>query len=180
MREYLSCGFAKRIVIRSRKEDESKEKILERIGQNIKLNIYDIINDDDYIILNIKKAIFEKNIYELVKEQINKQSMCEYEKLYMEYEVKKIKDKNYEDLIALAKNHEIGIFYFKRGGEFQNDISYLDPEEKCEIYCDLIELFQTGETFFECYNEIFRYFRKCIINSSDNEIKSAMVITMAN
>lgn len=32
MREYLSCGIAKRIIIRSQNEDESKDTILERIG----------------------------------------------------------------------------------------------------------------------------------------------------
>lgn len=177
MREYLTCGLVKRMVIRSKNEEDNKELILERIGQNVDLSLYNRIDDDEYIILNIKKDIFEKNIYELVCEQVSRFSLREYEKLLVEYELKELKNMDYEGLIKCAKRNPISTFRFKRG-DGDNDISYLDPKGECVIYCDLIQFIQTGETFFECYNEMFTYFRNCIISSSNNPIRTAMILTL--
>ena len=180
MKEYLSCGIAKRIIIRSQNEDESKDEILVRIGRNIDLNLYDRIDNEEYIILNIKKEIFQKNVYELVNEQINKIVMCEFDKAYTLYQLEELKNVKYDELIHISKLRGIKAFYFKRGDEKSNDISYLDLERKCKIYCDLIQISQTGETFFECYQGMFTYFRNCIINSSENPLKTALVIALTN
>ena len=172
MREYLTCGIAKRIVIRSEDEQEDKETILERIGQNIDLNLYNRIDDEEYIILNIKKDIFEKNVHELIDEQTKRFYMNEYEKIFIGYQLKDLKNMKYEEILKY--------FNIKRGDSVTNNISYLDSTGKCVIYCDLLEFFGTGDTFFECYNDIFTYFRNCIINSSKNAIRTSMVITMTS
>lgn len=180
MKEYLSCGIAKRIIIRNEKENESNDAILGRIGKNIDLNLYDRIDNEEYIILNIKKDILQKNAYELVNEQINKILMDEFNKVYTQYQLKELKNVKYDELIRISKFRGIDAFYFKRGDEISNDISYLDLERKCKIYCDLIQISQTGETFFECYSGMFTYFRNCIIKSSENPLKTALVITLTN
>lgn len=180
MREYLSCGIAKRIIIRSKNEDESKNTILERIGRNIDLNLYDRIDNEEYIILNIKKEIFQKNVYKLVNEQVNKILMHEFDKEYTQYQLKDLEDMKYDELIQVSKRGGINAFYFKRGDEISNDISYLDLEGKCKVYCDLIQFAQTGETIFECCKGMFTYFRNGIINSSENPLKTAIVITLTN
>ena len=58
------------------------------------------------------------------------------------------------------------------------DISYLDSEGSCEIFCNLIDFIGDGKVLFECYNEIFTYLRNCIINSSSNPIRTAAFITI--
>lgn len=142
------------------------------------MNLYDIIENEEYIILNIKKDIFQKNVYKLVKEEIDKIVMYEFDKAYTQYQLKEIEKMKYEELIKISKTGGINAFYFKRGDETSNDISYLDLKGKSKIYCDLIQISQTGETFFECYRGMFTYFRNCIINSSDNPLKTTMVITL--
>ena len=115
MKEYLSCGIAKRIIIRNEKENESNDAILGRIGKNIDLNLYDRIDNEEYIILNIKKDILQKNAYELVNEQINKILMDEFNKVYTQYQLKELKNVKYDELIRISKFRGIDAFYFKRG-----------------------------------------------------------------
>lgn len=176
MGRYLSCGLAYEISINSRYYDESKDEMLKRIGKNIDLNLYNRYDTEDYIFLRIKEDIFEKHALQFVIEQ--SKLFGKYYKRYAEEELPTLENLNYKELIEAAKEQRVLSFQFVRGDGYYNDISYLDPEGKCEICCDLIYFIGDGSAFFEGYYEISMYLRNCIMQASKNPIKGATVVTI--
>ena len=47
-----------------------------------------------------------------------------------------------------------------------------------DIYADIIEYISDGKIIMECWDSMFRYIRNLIVNSSNNPIKIAAVITL--
>ena len=72
MGTYLDIGIA--TTIYARKEDSwrdySKEQVLENLSKNIDLNIYNIIDEEKYVILEIKPEIFENEIVNILRERL--------------------------------------------------------------------------------------------------------------
>ena len=175
MGRYLSCGIATEITILKRYNEEN-DIIMERIGKNIDLNIYERIDYDDEIVLQIKKDIFEKYIVDFIVEQskyfkdgIGKDTIDKLEQL---------KGLSYDEMIEIAKEKKIYTFQFLRGDRICNDISYLDPHGDNDIYCDIIDFISDGKVFLECYWDIFTYFRNCIIQLSKSPIRTGFVVTI--
>ena len=109
MGRYLSCGIATKITILKRYNEEN-DIIMERIGKNIDLNIYERIDYDDGIVLQMKKDILEKNIVDFIVEQskyfkdgIGKDTIDKLEQL---------KGLSYDEMIEIAKKKRYIHFSF--------------------------------------------------------------------
>ena len=175
MGRYLSCGIATKITILKRYNEEN-DIIMERIGKNIDLNIYERIDYDDGIVLQMKKDILEKNIVDFIVEQSN------YFKDGIEKDtldkLEQLKGLPFEEMIEVAREKYIYKFQFLEGNRVCNDISYLDPHGDNDRYCDIIDFISDGKVFLECYWDIFTYFRNCIIQLSKSPIRTGFVVTI--
>lgn len=124
----------------------------------------------------MKKDIFEKYAIEFIKEQSD--YFGEYAKKYAKEQLPLLENLKYDKLIEIAKDKDIYSFCYLEGSIFCNDISYLDNDGKSLIYCDVIDFISEGKVDLEEYCEIFTYLRNCIINSSQNPIRTATVVTI--
>ena len=174
MGQYLECGIAQTIIIEKRYKEDNKT-VLERIGENIDLSIYNIIEEDDYIELEMKKELFEKYAVDFIIEQ--SKFFRDNERTNVE-SLLELKGLKYDKLIEIANEKSIYNFQFLDGNYINMDISYLDPKSKCRIYGDFISFIGDGKVFLECYNYIFTYLRNCIINSSNNPIRTSVIVTI--
>ena len=132
----LSCGIATKITILKRYNEEN-DMIIERIGKNIDLNIYERIDYDDEIVLQIKKDILEKYIVDFIVEQ-SKYCKDGIEKDTLD-KLEKLKGLPFEKMKEVAREKYIYEFQFLEGSRVCNDISYLDPHGHNDIYCDIID-----------------------------------------
>lgn len=178
MGRYLSCGVAYTIYIKNLGDDNKNEEVLSRIGQNIDLSLYDRSDEknDKYIILKMKKDIFEKNIVEFIEEQSN--YFDQYSRTKIKQDLEKIKGKEYKELMEIATKHSLQSFCFFKGNEICNDAFYLDSDMKSLIFCDIIDFYSTGKILIENYAIFFSYLRRCTIETSNNPIKTALVLTI--
>ena len=171
MGTYLDIGIA--TTIYARKEDSwrdyLKEQVLENLSKNIDLNIYNIIDEEKYVILEIKPEIFENEIVNILRERLK---YCKNPKEEME-KINKIKGLSYKELINIAKEKSIINFCLMESA----DISYI--AERIEVYCDFISILSEGKVFFECYNNMFNYIRNLLIATSKNPLKTAQIITIS-
>ena len=175
MKMYFCCGIAKIIIIKINQKEE-KEEILKRFSKKVDLKIYNIMYTEGYIVLNIKNEILEQNFYEFIYEQSKNFNFNA--KNLIQREIQNIKNKKYDMLMKTIKSKNTKVLEFTRGNEYSNDISYLDEEGKNTIFCDIISFISVESIFYKNYNEIFTYLRNCIINTSNNIIKTAIVITI--
>lgn len=175
MEQYLQCGIAQKIEIESVYKEDNKT-VLERIGENIDLSLYNINKGPQYIKLEMKKEIFEKYAVDFIKEQL--ELFWKYDKRHFEKNLQRLRNLKYEELIDIAKEKDINNFQFLESKGVWNNISYLDTERFCTIYCDSISYMGLSKVNMNNYNSIFTYLRNCIIKSSDNPIKTSAVITM--
>lgn len=178
MGRYLSCGIADTIYINSLKDNRKDEEALARIGKNIDLRIYDRIDkqNDDYIILKLKKEVFEKNIVSFIEEQLK--FLDDYDKTLVNEVLKKIKGKTYDELMGIAQNRNLQWFCYLNGNIICNSAYYLDHSMKSRIFCDIVDIFSDGKIITEYYVGFFSYLRKCIIEKSKNPLKTAFVVTI--
>lgn len=178
MGRFLSCGIAETIYIENLNQEDKDSDVLARIGQNIDLNLYDRIDKrgNKYIVLKIKKDMFEKYIVDFIEEQ------SKFLDLDTEIDIKEamqeIKGKSFDELLQIAQSYKIQHFYYLEGNIVCNAIDYLDSKFGCIIFCDIIDFYSTGKIITEKCNNIFSYLRKNIIESSENPIKTALVITV--
>lgn len=177
----LCFGLATKIIIKqnSNFEKESNNERLKRIGEKIDLSLYDRKDYEDYTVLEIKKEIFEENAIKFIVEQyINMESK---DRLSVMAELLRMNDSKYEKIMYYVKNNLINSLQFFDGDKTNNDISYLDSFRKSKISCDLIcYLCRKNIVFDDGYNEMFNYIKKCIQNSSENEIRTAVVIALSD
>ena len=154
MGTYLSCGIATKITI-SKRYSEDNDKIIERI---------------------LKKELIEKHAVDFAIEQVEK--LSERDKKEAKESIEKLRGLNFEKMIEKAKEEPVYEFQLYEGNRVCNDISYLDPDHNCQIYCDIISIICEGKAFFECYWRMFGYLRNCIIESSKNPIRTATFVTI--
>lgn len=176
MGQYIGFGIATKITVKKANSRtwhlSTKDELLEKLKKNIDLKIFDVTEDDDYLFLEIKHELFEKNIVQFISEQLHKID----EKNYHDdlEELKELNGKSYEEL--LRKVHK-GYFQFLEGNKFTNDVSYL-INDGSDCYADIIMYFCEGKAILECYSDLFTYIRNLIIKSSDNPLKEAAIVTM--
>ena len=180
MGRYLNCGIATKITILKNKyfsiEKYSKDKILEEMEKELDLSIFNVEENDEEVILNIKEEILENNIVDFINEQLNDlKNRDKYIKEALE-KLQEIKGLSFSEIMETAYNKNIYVLQYLEGCLVANDISYIT--KKFIIYADVISYIGNGKIFMEeCYN-IFYYIRNLIIKSSKNPIRTAAVITI--
>jgi len=153
----------------------TKDEIINSLSKKMNLSIYNIEESENYVYLKLKKEILEENIISFIKEQFKKIDSSWAKKYYDE--ICKLEVKKYDELMEIAKEKSITPFQYSEGSIYSNDVSYLiDGNNYC--CADVISYFSEGKVIMECYSCLFEYFRETIIESTDNPIKDAFVITI--
>ena len=169
MGQYLSIGLATKIYVE--KDRLGKEDLEKAFINNFKLSLYDVSEDEDCYILNLKEEVLENNLIELLGEMEQKATKSEKEK-YIKAK-KELKGKNYKELLDIADKQSVYKFQLLKYG---NDISYM--LENGGAYCQIISIESDGKVYFECYYDIFTFIRNSVIESLNNELKYAVVVTI--
>lgn len=173
MGQYLSVALAKNIFIEKDSMNENFEDIRENLEKTLDLSLYNIESGKKYFILEMKTEIFHKEIIGLMEEISPNLILRERE--YMQKQMNEIKNKNYEEMMEIAKKHDMGFCYLE-GSVFCNDISYI--LDKHTVFCDVIDFTSDGKIFMECYYDIFYYLRNSIIKSLKSALKNSIVVTI--
>lgn len=175
MGRFLCFGIAKTIVVK--KERETKEEILRKLERTIDLNIYkEPLENEICIFLELKNEYIEKYAIEFIKEQLEIFAEKTREKEECKNFIENLKNKNYDELIELAKEKKYIEFQLTEGSIYSNDISYIADD--LTIFADIIAYLFDGKILMESYNDTFRYIRNLIIRNSDNPIKTSAVISI--
>ena len=88
-----------------------------------------------------------------------------------------LKNKTYDEIIEIAKRKCVYNFQYMEGYVVNNRVSYLF-KRGVDAYCNLISIEYDGKAIFECYFDIFSLLRNSIIDSLQNELKYALVVTL--
>jgi hypothetical protein len=170
---YLSLGIANKIFIN--KKDIPKGDLENQFDKNFKLDLYDIEEDESRIILTLKRKMLEKNAVDLLEEI--KQKARSGSESYYDRSKESLKDKKYKEIMEVANRGYAYNFQYMEGYVANNRVSYLF-KRGVDAYCDLISIERDGKTIFECYYDIFSLFRNSVIDSLQNELKYALVVTL--
>lgn len=173
MGQYLSVSLAKTIYMQKNSKEESFENVKESLSSLFDLSLYDINNESDYFVLEMKKEPFQKEIVNLMCEIC--ESITFAEKEYMQKIIEDIKSKNYKQIMEMAERNSM-YFRYGKGSHVSNDISYLLNNHRG--FCDTIDFIYDGKIFMECYNNIFYYLRNSIIKGIKNPLGKSIVVTM--
>ena len=172
MGRYLASGIATKIVIR--RDQFSKEEILNQIMENVDLKLYDVYDSDpNWLFLEIKKEVFENNIIELLKEEIN---YCgKHDIAFIKKAIDDLQNQKKDMLLEYIKT-DSEVLYYSDGCLVSNNLGYIS--DKLRAFCDIIPIVSDGKIDMECYNEIFLYLRRHIVKSLENELKGAMQVSI--
>ena len=178
MVKYLTFGIATRIIIHNKLEENEdlKEKI-NRLNKTIDIDLYNIEYTANSVILNIKKDIFEKYAMKFMFEQW--ESIENKSKSYIIEAYKILDGSSYNKIIDDANMGWIGDFRLLENTKILNDISYIDTLGRSDISCDLLTYLVDAKISFQNEECALNYLRNCIINSSYNPIKKAVVINIS-
>ena len=175
MGRYLACGIATSIAIRKSSSYTDKE-LLDDVGKNVDLNIYNIKETEKYLILDIKEKILEDNLIIYIQEQLSK--FASQTNILMEemQKLEKLKGKSYNELMELSKEYVSYNFQMMEGCPVANDITYIS--NKTYIFADIICYISDGKIIMEDYNDLFTYLRNARISTSNNKIRTATIISI--
>lgn len=179
MGQYLCCGIATGITAKKVNIEGwkmlTKKQIIDKLNNQLNLDIYDIEEDEKNVYFSIKKDIFEENIIPFIKEQLLKVNSTSIKEDVEE--ISKLEGKNYSELMNIAKEKSVIPFQYFEGYRVTNNVTYLsDYDFLC--YADVISYLFDGKIIIESYGDLFDYLRKSIIQSSDNPIRDAAIVTM--
>ena len=81
-----------------------------------------------------------------------------------------------DEIMEYADIRSCICFQLDRGTIVSNNVNYLIPGHTA--FADIIDYISDGKIIMECWNELFSYLRKAIIKSSNNPIRTAVVVTI--
>lgn len=156
-------------------EDYTIETAKSEVEKILNLDLYNITEDDTYVYFKIKEEIFKNNLYNLLEN--------EYQELYPGEQIEnlsEVKNKTPEELIQDLDDGTITSydFHFCEAGYCSNDISFLIPNSKADLYIDMIAFYLTDKVLMESYATFFKYVRSKIISSTDNPLKDDVFVTI--
>lgn len=171
MGSYMQFGIARRMKIR--KEKNWKE-VVERVQQNVGKDLYKSRMKGKEIILTLKEEVIEQYLADFIEEQAEKCTM--HIRANLLREASGLKGRNFDEMIEIIDN---GGYQYVQFSNYWADVSYLDPEREAEIDVEerILYLIE-GKVYMEHYDELFTYMRNAIIASSQNPIRTALVLTM--
>lgn len=181
MGQYLACGLAEKIYVKKMQEyfitkNYTKEEIISKFENKLNLEIYDVTEDDNYVYLTLKDDIFSNYVLSFIEEELNNtRTHIKTEALSNLEQFRNLSKKDFMEELLKKNNRFV---HFFEGNKYTNDISYILDDTRLNIFCDLIYFADDGKTIFECYNSLFYYLRKTIIEKSNNPIKDAFVLCL--
>lgn len=151
------------------------EELLNMLKKWINLDLYEIIDDKDYVILKIDPTILRKNIKDFVLEQLDIiGDMKESTRKNTEILLDLIKDNKMEmeDINEYAYAHEYTAIRFFDYGCY--NLRYLCPY--LFIYCEGIEYLYEGKVSMEDFSDFSTYLHRLIRLYSKNPLKDAVIL----
>lgn len=182
MGRFLCVGIAKSLAVK--KEYHEIDDIIEELRKSVDLSIYDKPKEGkSFIFFEMKKEYIEKYAIPFVEEQIkialeNIPDKSDYNRINgsLQKLLNDAKNKNFQELLEMAKEQRHINFQLIEGSLFSNDISYIS--NRLTIIADIISYLSDGKIFMETYFDMFRYLRNTIIRSSNNPIKTSAMISI--
>jgi hypothetical protein len=182
MSKYLCVGLAKQIVVKVRDEKIAKEVELDFFNQFDK-SIYNVEYEtnkngqDLYIVFNLKDDMIVKYAMDLMIEQHEKYIKASYSSEAIEY-YKDIKKKDKKEIIELINTEYSLYMYNFKIGWFGFDVRYLFTKDVDAYITEFLTFHCSEKTFMEEYNIFFKYMRNVLINSTDNPLRTAIVVSL--
>lgn len=175
MGQYLACGVATCINIS--KNGYSKERILDDLKLKMNLDIFNVIDDEKVMCLELKKDIFENNIIDFIKSQVKDIEDYRRER-ELEY-LDELKGKNMDEMIEYSKHYNRRPFFYSEGYfNVCNIVSYIFTDVNCDATIDMVSYISDGKIIMECWFDIFDYLRDKLVKATDNPLKDALFITI--
>ncbi len=169
----MVIGVATRIYVEKKLRFKvySKDEILEKLKNSLNLELYDVDENEEYVIFDIKNDIFIDNIYDLLKNEMegfrwrDENDVAELNEILRLIEQKK-SVKDVEKVIC-----EKGSYYLHmmEGNCFET-ISYICEDDLC-IMARLLVYDLSYKVYLECYFQTFNYLRKKLRSAIDNPLK---------
>ena len=182
MSKYLCVGLAKEIVVQVRDEKMAKKiegEFFNKVDKEIYEVKYEITenNGKSYIFFNLKEELLAKYAMDLMIEQHEKYIKSKYSAEAIEY-YKNIKEKSEKEILELIDTENNEYMHTFRLGWFGFDISFLF-ETRVDAYITEFTTFHCSfKTFMEEYYTYFKYMRNLLINSTDNPLRTALVVSL--
>lgn len=175
MGQFLACGVATCISII--KNGYSTERILEDLKLKMNLDIFNVVDDEKVMCLEIKKDIFENNILDFIREQITpvRGHFLNKELEYLD----EFEGKSFEEMIRYSKENNSKAFFYSEGYlKVTNIVSYIFTNVRCDASIDMVSYISDGKIIMECWFELFCYLRDRIAKSTNNPLKDAVFVVI--
>lgn len=176
----LDIGVATKISIEKKSGFKmySKDEILEKLKDCLNLELYNIDEDEESVLLEIKEDIFLKNIYNLLLTETlsskwKNEDKENFDKLLLS--IKKAKSIN--EVEEIVKDKGSYYMFFCEGCPWE-DISYISDED-LNIIPKMLVFENSYKVIFETYYSIFRYLRAKIQQAIDNPLKDDVFLMLA-
>lgn len=175
MGQYLACGVATCISINKRGYET--EEILEDLKLKMNLDIFNIVDDEKVMCLEIKEDIFEENIIDFIKSQITPLRRRDLDE-DLEF-LDEFKGKKFDEMINYSKEFNRIPFYYSEGYfKICNIASYIFTNVNCDATVDLVVYLENGKIVMEEWFSMFCYLRDRIVKSTDNPLKDAVFVVI--
>ena len=182
MSKYLCVGLAKEIVAVVRDEKMAKEVELDFFKKFDK-DIYDVRYDakaDErrlYVFFNLKEDLMAKYAMDLMIEQHEKFIKSKFSEGAIKY-YKDIKSKSKEEIIHLINTENKEELFTFRIGRYIFNISFLFDVRVKAYITEFTTFHCSQKTYMEEYSEFFKYMRNILLNSTDNPLRTALVVSL--
>ena len=182
MSKYLSVGIAKEIIVEVSNEVMAN-KIKDEFFKKVDKNLYDVefVNAEGARMINVrfvlKDDMLAEHAMDLMIEQNQKYIKSKHSDEAIEY-YKNIKRKSKEEILELINTENNPYLYKFTLGWYSFDIGYLFEERVNAFITEFVTFHTSEKTFMEEYYTFFNYMRNLLINSTDNPLRTTLVVSL--
>lgn len=169
----LVIGVATRIYVEKKcnSRNYSKEEICEKLSDSLNFDLYDINENEEDVIFDIKDDIFTNNIYELLKcEMKGFRWRGEEDEVNLNGILNRIrKKKSVKEIEKVVREEGSCYLSMMEGNRFET-ISYICKED-LYITARLLVYDLSYKVYLECYFQTLNYLREKLRIAIDNQLK---------
>lgn len=170
MGQYLHIGICRSLRISKIGEWKkyTKDDLLLELSKNINVKLYEVIEFEDHICLEINQDVVTANVKSLLTEQLellneksdNKDKLLEL-----------LDCEDYDELLNLSELnkyynwHSIQNFNYSLCGDLRHRVDY-----------KLFGYYFVGKAYMECYNDFFNFIQRLVRKTSDNPLKDTIIV----
>jgi len=166
MGQYLAVGIAKDISFKKEHLSSMEleiEPFLKLVNEQLyyDIGIYDLVEEDNYWVLNLKKEVLKEQLVPLLE----KLYPVLYPKSNLEGLIAELVTKSYDELIEFA-DRKCEVEFQCDNYSAQDYITIDKPfAKRLSLNYSMISFAFEGKTFMETYGQMFRLFKYSIVNA---------------